>query len=48
MMEVEAVSEALDCSSVLKRLIALEDFIAFSRREGGIMLLRVGKNAFAA
>jgi hypothetical protein len=33
MMEAETVSETLDCNAVLTRLIAREDFIAFSRRE---------------
>jgi hypothetical protein len=33
MMEAERASETLDCSSVLTRLVAREDFIAFSRRE---------------
>jgi hypothetical protein len=33
MMEAERASETLDCSSILSRLVAREDFIAFSRRE---------------
>jgi hypothetical protein len=33
MMEAERASETLDCSSILTRLVAREDFIAFSRRE---------------
>jgi hypothetical protein len=32
MMEAERASET-DCSSIMKRLVAREDFIAFSRRE---------------
>jgi hypothetical protein len=30
MMEAERASERLDCSSILMRLVAREDFIAFS------------------
>jgi hypothetical protein len=30
MMEVERASEKLDCSSILTRLVARENFIAFS------------------
>jgi hypothetical protein len=33
MMEAERASETLDCSSILTRLVAREDFVAFSRRE---------------
>jgi hypothetical protein len=33
MMEAERASETLDCSSIMTRLVAREDFIAFSRRE---------------
>jgi hypothetical protein len=33
MMEAERASETLNSSSILTRLVAREDFIAFSRRE---------------
>jgi hypothetical protein len=33
MMEVDTVSETLDCNSILTRLIAREDIIAFISRE---------------
>lgn len=45
MMAAETISERLDCSCILKRLIALADFVAFNRREGGRTLLHGGKNA---